>query len=276
MSDSTTPTSALTGAASTPFSTDLLSRSRQPVYLQLATIFRRQIESGAWRQGDRLPSLEALCREYGVARMTMHQALSVLDGEGLLARERGRGTFVKGTAPQRRQLRLPVTWDQAVAVGEQLGTEALVEASGSVPLPDTLGMPCEAARAPAYHFLRRLHRVDGRPFAVGEVYIEESVFARDPDAFRRSASVPVLDRFPDLQVSSARQRLSILAAGADSAAALALPVGAPVAELRRHACVDGVIVYYARIEFPTEYVCLDFDLLEPGAPPQPDSDSSVS
>jgi hypothetical protein len=24
-----------------------------------------------------------------------------------------------------------------------------------------------------------------------------------------------------------------------------------------------VIVYYARIEFPTEYVCLDFDLLAP-------------
>jgi hypothetical protein len=36
-----------------------------------------------------------------------------------------------------------------------------------------------------------------------------------------------------------------------------------VAELRRFACVDDVIVYYARIEFPTEYVCLDFDLLAP-------------
>ncbi len=76
--------------------------------------------------------------------------------------------------------------------------------------------------------------------------------------------MPVLDRFPGLRVSSARQRLSIIAAGAESAAALALPVGAPVAELRRHACADGVIVYYARIEFPTEYVCLDFDLLDPG------------
>ncbi len=29
-----------------PDATDLLSRSREPVYLQLATIFRRQIESG--------------------------------------------------------------------------------------------------------------------------------------------------------------------------------------------------------------------------------------
>lgn len=245
-------------------STELLSRSREPVYLQLATIFRRRIESGAWRPGERIPSLEDLCRQYGVARMTMHHALSVLDDEGLVARSRGRGTFVKGGGKRRRPVSLPVTWGQAVEVGEQLGTEALVESAGSVPLPDELGMPCEAERAPAYHFLRRLHRLDDRPFAIGEVYIEEGLFARNPRAFRQGASVPVLDRFPGLRVSSARQRLSIIAAGAESAAALALPVGAPVAELRRHACADGVIVYYARIEFPTEYVCLDFDLLDPG------------
>lgn len=249
-----------------PVSDDLLSRSRHPVYLQLATIFRRHIESGAWRQGERIPSLDSLCRQYGVARMTMHQALSELDREGLVERARGKGTFVKGTQPKRVQLRLPVTWDQAVAVGEQLGTEALVEVSGSVPLPADLGMPCNAAAAPAYRFLRRLHRVDGRPFAFGEVYIDEAVFLRDPEAFRGGASIAVLDRLPGLCVTSARQRLSIIAAGADSAAALALPVGAPVAELRRHACVDGRIVYYARIEFPTEYVCLDFDLLDPGRP----------
>ncbi|CAG2146988.1 HTH-type transcriptional repressor YvoA [compost metagenome] len=239
----------------------LLSRSREPVYLQLATIFRRQIESGAWRPGEQIPSLEALCREYGVARMTMHHAISQLDAEGLVARSRGRGTFVKAAGRDRRPLALPTSWDQAVAVGDRLSTEAIVESTADVPLPDDLGMPCDGRRAAAYHFLHRAHRLDGRPFAVGEVYIEAAVFAREPEAFRQGASVPVLDRFPGLQVSAARQRLSIVAAGGDAAKALELPVGAPVAELRRFACVDDVIVYYARIEFPTEFVCLDFDLL---------------
>ncbi|WP_420995724.1 GntR family transcriptional regulator [Cupriavidus sp. 30B13] len=254
---------------------DLLSRSRQPVYLQLATIFRRHIESGEWRPGERIPSLEQLCREFGVARMTMHNALTLLDDEGLLTRERGRGTFVKAGCRERRPLTLPVSWDQAVAVGGRLGTEALGESDGPVPLPDELGLPCSAARAPGYHFLRRLHRIEQKPFALGEVYIEAGVFAREPEAFRQGASVPVLDRFPQLKVTAARQRLSVITAGAETAARLALPVGAPVAELRRHACVDGVIVYYARIEFPSEFVCLDFDLLAPGAgtvpvyPPRP-------
>ena len=243
--------------------TALLSRSREPVYLQLATIFRRQIESGAWRLGERIPSLDVLCRQYGVARMTMHHAISQLDAEGLVVRSSGRGTFVKAAGRERRQLSLPVSWDQAVAVGDQLSTEAMVESTADVALPQDLGMPCEGQPAPAYHFLRRAHRSAGRPFAVGEVYIAADVFAREPEAFRQGASVPVLDRFPGLKVNAARQRLSIVAAGAQSAGALELAVGAPVAELRRFACVDNVIVYYARIEFPTEYVCLDFDLLAP-------------
>ncbi|MGT2436998.1 hypothetical protein ACU4GH_15295 [Bradyrhizobium betae] len=44
------------GFTALPVNSDLLSRSRQPVYLQLATIFRRHIESGEWRQGARIPS----------------------------------------------------------------------------------------------------------------------------------------------------------------------------------------------------------------------------
>jgi len=207
--------------------TALLSRSREPVYLQLATIFRRQIESGAWRLGERIPSLDVLCRQYGVARMTMHHAISQLDAEGLVARSRGRGTFVKAAGRERRQLSLPVSWDQAVAVGDQLSTEAMVESTADVALPQDLGMPCEGQPAPAYHFLRRAHRSAGRPFAVGEVYIAADVFAREPEAFRQGASVPVLDRFPGLKVNAARQRLSIVAAGAQSAGALELPWARP-------------------------------------------------
>ncbi|MGT2436997.1 GntR family transcriptional regulator [Bradyrhizobium betae] len=79
-----------------------------------------------------------------VARMTMHHALSLLDEEGLLTRERGRGTFVKASGRERRALKLPVGWDQVVAVGEQLDTEALSESVGTVPLPEDLGMPCSA------------------------------------------------------------------------------------------------------------------------------------
>lgn len=50
-------------------------------------------------------------------------------------------------------------------------------------------------------------------------------------------------------------------AGADSAEALHLPLSAPVAELRRYACVNEHVVYFARLEIPTRYVQMKFDLL---------------
>lgn len=36
------------------------SISKQPLYLQLATIFRRRIESGLWPRGEQTPTLEML------------------------------------------------------------------------------------------------------------------------------------------------------------------------------------------------------------------------
>jgi hypothetical protein len=50
-------------------------------------------------------------------------------------------------------------------------------------------------------------------------------------------------------------------AGADSAEALHLPLSAPVAEMRRYACIGEQVVYFARLEIPTRYVQMKFDLL---------------
>ncbi len=84
--------------------------------------------------------------------MTMHHAISQLDAEGLVARSRGGAPSSRRQGRDRRPLALPTSWDQAVAVGDRLSTEAIVESTADVPLPDDLGMPCDGRRAAAYHF----------------------------------------------------------------------------------------------------------------------------
>lgn len=75
--------------------------SSVPLYLQLTNILRQRITEGDWRQtGFQLPTEPELCQEFDVARGTVRQALSRLEQEGFLRRERGRGTFVD---PRRRQ-----------------------------------------------------------------------------------------------------------------------------------------------------------------------------
>lgn len=65
-----------------------------PYYVQLKEAIREQIERGHWRQGDLLPSEPELCNLFNVSRTVVRQALLELEYEGLIVRERGKGTFV--------------------------------------------------------------------------------------------------------------------------------------------------------------------------------------
>ncbi|MGI5131537.1 GntR family transcriptional regulator [Pseudonocardia sp. CA-107938] len=82
---------------------DQLDRSdaRSP-YLQIAAALREAIGAGRLRPGDRLPSESELTRFYGVARMTVRQAIQELKTEGLATAEHGRGVFVRPVPVVRR------------------------------------------------------------------------------------------------------------------------------------------------------------------------------
>ena len=72
----------------------MLKNEAIPLYYQLETILRKKISSGELAQGGLLPSEEALTKEYKLSRITVRQALSSLEGDGLILRKRGKGTFV--------------------------------------------------------------------------------------------------------------------------------------------------------------------------------------
>jgi DNA-binding GntR family transcriptional regulator len=65
-------------------------------YQQIANWLRREIQSGRYPPGARLPSMRALERDLSCGRMTVQHALKVLEAEGLIFKVRGRGTFVTG------------------------------------------------------------------------------------------------------------------------------------------------------------------------------------
>jgi len=68
-----------------------------PIYHQLKMIIQEQVESGAWRPGDRIPTEKELCRLYGISRSPVRQALKELVYEGVLTRRPGLGTFVESS-----------------------------------------------------------------------------------------------------------------------------------------------------------------------------------
>src|SRR5688500_7316052 len=71
-----------------------------PYYFQLESLIAREIASGRWPAGARIASEPELCEALGVSRITVREALSRLEQQGLIHRHRGKGSFVADT--QRR------------------------------------------------------------------------------------------------------------------------------------------------------------------------------
>ena len=66
-------------------------------YRQVAETIRQRIRNGTYAPGRRLPSVNDLVQEFGVARTTAAKTLRLLVTEGLAELSPGMGYYVKGS-----------------------------------------------------------------------------------------------------------------------------------------------------------------------------------
>ncbi|GHV89132.1 transcriptional regulator [Spirochaetia bacterium] len=71
-----------------------------PLYKRIYEQLLEQISSGGLKAGDRVPSEKEICDTYGVSRITSKKALEMLAEHHLIARWRGKGSFVAGSPVQ--------------------------------------------------------------------------------------------------------------------------------------------------------------------------------
>jgi len=70
------------------------------LHVQVERHIRRQIQTGIWKPGKRLPTTDQLIQGWEVSRLTLQKAMENLVAEGLIERKRNRGTFVRNTNEQ--------------------------------------------------------------------------------------------------------------------------------------------------------------------------------
>jgi GntR family transcriptional regulator, histidine utilization repressor len=68
--------------------------SSAPIYARVKQAVCQKINSGEWKEDQRVPSESEMVTALGVSRMTINRALRELTDEGVLARQQGVGTFV--------------------------------------------------------------------------------------------------------------------------------------------------------------------------------------
>jgi GntR family transcriptional regulator len=75
---------------------------KPPKYVQIADEIRHEIVSGKRELGSEIPSERQLAAHWNVARPTATKALDILRREGIVTGRQGAGTFVTGSAFNRR------------------------------------------------------------------------------------------------------------------------------------------------------------------------------
>lgn len=221
-----------------------LKKSAVARYLQLASLFRRRIESGEWKVGMQIPTVETLARDCGVAGMTIRQALDILESEGMIERFRAKGTFVKEQPKRELWCQVNTDWS-GLLIARQNALIEVLDDRHDVALPPYDG---EAGKpAASYRHLRRRHSREGQTFLLTDVYIDESVCPQIPEeAYTTMTAMRLVADLPDHRIVDARQVVTIGTADLETSEEFNVPLGDPVAKVQRVAVdQNGVLILMA-------------------------------
>jgi GntR family transcriptional regulator len=236
-----------------------LNRSAVARYIQLASLFRRRIETGEWPLERQIPTVDQLSREYGVARATIRQALGSLEDEGLIERFRAKGTFVRRKPMPQLWCEVATDWSGLLISRQDAVIEVLSDRHGQQPtvIPHPIG-----AVAPSYRRLRRRHTRHDVPFLLANLYIDErlSLQLSKKDVQTKTA-LRLISDIPGLKIKGARQTLTIGSADVETSEHLDVPLNAPIAIVHR-SVVDqtGTLVFLGEGLYRGDMVRIDMKL----------------
>lgn len=222
----------------------ILRDSKLPFYHQLYEILRQNIVRGEWQPDDMLPSEVELMERYNVSRITVRQALDELVNEGLIYRQRGRGTFVAHPTVDQALTRIISFTEDMRQRGFTPGTEVLF--SGLEPASPEVAEKLQLEPGAELVRLDRLRLADNEPMSIEESHL---VHRYCPGILQHDyAANPlreVLEQHYGIRLVRAKQIIRAIAAPRKIADKLSIPANTP-------------LLYIERISYPQQNIPIEF------------------
>ena len=236
----------------------IFGNSRMPLYLQVAALMRQKIQDQQWQVGKQIPTLDELEDEYKVSRITLRASLDQLEEQGIIRRTRGLGTFVVKDLSKERWFKLPNNFEELVSTVADLKIRLLHLDPEEHAIVPTFVF---GKLAKAYHRMRRVHYHKDVPYCLIDLYIEKNTYARNPDGFSRATVIPTLASMESVEITAGKQIMRVTVSDEEAAGHLNIGIGDPVADVYRGLLdQDGLLVYYARIQYPAQMIEIETDL----------------
>ena len=235
--------------------------SKIPLYQQLYEQLEGRIRSGQWKPGDMIAPESELITQYEVSRITVRKVLAMLVAEGLLVRERGRGSFVASPKLEHGMTTIVSFTDDMRQRGFSPGTKIIF--MGLVPAPRAIADALAVPEGEELARIDRLRLADEQPMCVEESFLIHrhlpGILEHDlaNDSLRE-----IKQREYGIRWSRARQTIQAVPAAPEIARLLSVKTGAPLLFFDRVTfSQDNVAMEYLRVYYRADRYTLHNELV---------------
>lgn len=223
------------------------SNSPTALYQQVKEYIARQIQSGAWQPGDRVPSEQELVNRFGVSRMTVNRALRELSEQGRVVRVAGVGTFVAEHKPQSTLLSVVNLQDEIRMRGHDYACDVILVERVAASIEVAAALELRTGES-VFHSVC-VHREDGVPVQLEDRYVNPRVA---PDFISQDFTgiKPGEYLLRNVPYDQVEHVVDAISATPDQAAQLEMPPTQPCLMLTRRTWTNGVPVTFVRCLHP--------------------------
>ena len=218
-----------------------------PLYHQLYVLIREKIFSGVYANDTLIPTEKDLEKMFDVSRITVKRALDELAKEGLVARQRGRGTTVT--------FNTPVSHSSGNMAGLIEDMQNIAKETAVTILEfDYIKAPPQAVdalrltpSAIVQKAIRTRHK-DNTPFSYVITYLPEDIGRTFKYEELEAHPILALIERSGIAISRARQTITATLADSTTGSALKVNIGSPLIKVTR--------IVYDTNDRPVEYITI--------------------
>jgi len=218
-----------------------------PIFQRIKDYLVAQIAACTWKEGDVIPSEQALVKQFGVSRMTVNRAVRELTADQILTRRQGSGTYVAQQKYQATLLEIKSIADEIRARGHahRSSLQQLERVKASELMAKQFELP---AGHPLFHSVI-VHFENGVPIQVEDRwanplcapdYMEQDYAAITPNEYLMKSA----------PLQGASYSIEALAAPRDIAEMLAIDTRQACLVLKRQTRSNGLVASIATMWHP--------------------------
>jgi GntR family transcriptional regulator len=220
-----------------------------PLYYQIENILRERIAAGEYLPGTPFPTEGELIAEFAVSRITVRTALATLAEDGLILRQRGKGTTVTDSVQQTSPTRLSGFIEDILAIGQSTQVKVLTFRFMKAPAPAMTALELKPNQRPLR--VEKIRFIDNEPFSHVLNYVPPEIGRKlQRKDTEELPLLHILENKLGIKIESGRQEVTATIAAPRLASFLNTMVGAPLLKCER-------IVYDVNHR-PVEYVLVNY------------------